>query len=93
VPRSHAGGLGHHLLARETAGSEKSMFFNDAGAWLQPRAVVARVIEHLRLGGQRGGYGMRANRRIWKGGAKSTTRTSIPHRARSSRLLAWSNTW
>jgi hypothetical protein len=68
-------------------------FFNDAGAWLQPRAVVARVIEHLRLGGQRGGYGMRANRRIWKGGAKSTTRTSIPHRARSSRLLAWSNTW
>jgi selenocysteine lyase/cysteine desulfurase len=44
-----------HLRA-ETVGCEQSIFFNNAGASLQPRVVVARVIEHLRLEEQIGGY-------------------------------------
>jgi cysteine desulfurase / selenocysteine lyase len=36
-------------LRAETAGCEHSIFFNNAGASLQPRPVVARVIEHLLL--------------------------------------------
>jgi cysteine desulfurase / selenocysteine lyase len=43
-------------LRAETAGCERSIFFNNAGASLQPRPVVARVIEHLRLEEQIGGY-------------------------------------
>jgi selenocysteine lyase/cysteine desulfurase len=43
-------------LREETAGCEQSTFFNNAGASLQPRPVVARVIEHLRLEEQLGGY-------------------------------------
>jgi selenocysteine lyase/cysteine desulfurase len=43
-------------LRAETAGCEQSTFFNNAGASLQPRAVVARVIEHLRLEERVGGY-------------------------------------
>jgi selenocysteine lyase/cysteine desulfurase len=43
-------------LREETAGCEHSTFFNNAGASLQPRPVVARVIEHLRLEEQVGGY-------------------------------------
>ncbi len=43
-------------LRAETAGCEHSIFFNNAGASLQPRPVVARVIEHLRLEEQIGGY-------------------------------------
>ena len=43
-------------LREETAGCEYSTFFNNAGASLQPRPVVARVIEHLRLEEQIGGY-------------------------------------
>ncbi len=43
-------------LREETAGCEQSTFFNNAGASLQPRPVVARVIEHLRLEEQVGGY-------------------------------------
>jgi selenocysteine lyase/cysteine desulfurase len=43
-------------LRQETAGCEQSAFFNNAGASLQPRPVVARVIEHLRLEEQVGGY-------------------------------------
>jgi cysteine desulfurase/selenocysteine lyase len=43
-------------LREETAGCEQSTFFNNAGASLQPRPVVARVIEHLRLEEQIGGY-------------------------------------
>ena len=43
-------------LRAETAGCEHSVFFNNAGASLQPRPVVARVIEHLRLEEQVGGY-------------------------------------
>jgi cysteine desulfurase / selenocysteine lyase len=43
-------------LRAETAGCEQSTFFNNAGASLQPRPVVARVIEHLRLEEQVGGY-------------------------------------
>ncbi len=43
-------------LREETAGCEQTTFFNNAGASLQPRPVVARVIEHLRLEEQVGGY-------------------------------------
>src|ERR1700733_16148850 len=43
-------------LREETAGCEQTAFFNNAGASLQPRPVVARVIEHLRLEEQLGGY-------------------------------------
>jgi cysteine desulfurase / selenocysteine lyase len=43
-------------LRAETAGCEHSVFFNNAGASLQPRPVVSRVIEHLRLEEQVGGY-------------------------------------
>jgi cysteine desulfurase / selenocysteine lyase len=43
-------------LRAETAGCEQQAFFNNAGASLQPRAVVARVIDHLRLEEQLGGY-------------------------------------
>ena len=43
-------------LRADTAGCEHSIFFNNAGASLQPRPVVARVIEHLRLEEQVGGY-------------------------------------
>jgi cysteine desulfurase/selenocysteine lyase len=43
-------------LRSDTAGSEQSIFFNNAGASLQPRPVVARVVEHLRLEEQVGGY-------------------------------------
>jgi cysteine desulfurase / selenocysteine lyase len=43
-------------LRAETAGCEHTVFFNNAGASLQPRPVVARVIEHLRLEEQIGGY-------------------------------------
>jgi cysteine desulfurase / selenocysteine lyase len=43
-------------LRAETVGCEQSIFFNNAGASLQPRPVVARVIEHLRLEEQLGGY-------------------------------------
>ena len=43
-------------LRADTAGCEQSVFFNNAGASLQPRPVIARVIEHLRLEEQLGGY-------------------------------------
>src|ERR1700689_832751 len=43
-------------LRAETAGCEQSIFFNNAGGSLQPRPVVARVIDHLRLEEQIGGY-------------------------------------
>src|SRR5580692_5708222 len=43
-------------LRSDTAGCERTIFFNNAGASLQPRPVVARVIEHLRLEEQVGGY-------------------------------------
>ncbi len=43
-------------LRAETAGCEGQVFFNNAGASLQPRPVVERVIEHLRLEEQMGGY-------------------------------------
>jgi cysteine desulfurase / selenocysteine lyase len=43
-------------LREETAGCEQQIFFNNAGASLQPRPVVARVVEHLRLEEQLGGY-------------------------------------
>jgi selenocysteine lyase/cysteine desulfurase len=43
-------------LRQDTAGCEQTAFFNNAGASLQPRPVVARVIEHLRLEEQLGGY-------------------------------------
>jgi cysteine desulfurase / selenocysteine lyase len=43
-------------LRAETAGCEQTTFFNNAGASLQPRVVVARVIEHLRLEERVGGY-------------------------------------
>jgi hypothetical protein len=38
----------------ETAGCEQSIFFNNAGPSLQPRALVARVIEYLPLEEQAG---------------------------------------
>jgi selenocysteine lyase/cysteine desulfurase len=43
-------------LRADTAGCEQTIFFNNAGASLQPRPVVARVIEHLRLEEKIGGY-------------------------------------
>ena len=43
-------------LRADTAGCEQTVFFNNAGASLQPRPVVARVIEHLRLEERIGGY-------------------------------------
>jgi cysteine desulfurase / selenocysteine lyase len=43
-------------LRADTAGCEQSIFFNNAGASLQPRPVVARVTEHLRLEERIGGY-------------------------------------
>jgi cysteine desulfurase / selenocysteine lyase len=43
-------------LRAETAGCEQTIFFNNAGASLQPRPVVARVIDHLQLEEQLGGY-------------------------------------
>jgi cysteine desulfurase / selenocysteine lyase len=43
-------------LRADTVGCEQTIFFNNAGASLQPRPVVARVIEHLRLEEQIGGY-------------------------------------
>jgi cysteine desulfurase/selenocysteine lyase len=50
------GNLDIARLRADTAGCEHSIFFNNAGASLQPRPVVARVIEHLRLEEQLGGY-------------------------------------
>jgi selenocysteine lyase/cysteine desulfurase len=44
-----------HLRA-DTAGCQNTIFLNNAGASLQPRPVVARVIEHLQLEEQIGGY-------------------------------------
>jgi selenocysteine lyase/cysteine desulfurase len=43
-------------LRADTAGCEQTIFFNNAGASLQPRPVVARVVEHLRLEEHVGGY-------------------------------------
>jgi len=43
-------------LRADTAGCEQTIFFNNAGASLQPRPVVARVVEHLRLEEKVGGY-------------------------------------
>ena len=43
-------------LRADTAGCAQTIFFNNAGASLQPRPVVGRVIEHLRLEEQIGGY-------------------------------------
>ena len=50
------GDLDVTALRADTAGCEQSIFFNNAGASLQPRPVVARVIDHLRLEEQIGGY-------------------------------------
>ena len=43
-------------LRADTAGCEQSIFFNNAGASLQPRPVVQRVVDHLRLEERIGGY-------------------------------------
>jgi cysteine desulfurase / selenocysteine lyase len=43
-------------LRADTVGCEQAIFFNNAGASLQPRPVVARVVEHLRLEEKIGGY-------------------------------------
>jgi cysteine desulfurase/selenocysteine lyase len=43
-------------LRTDTVGCAHSVFFNNAGASLQPRPVVARVIEHLQLEERIGGY-------------------------------------
>ena len=43
-------------LRADTVGCVHSVFFNNAGASLQPRPVVARVIEHLQLEERIGGY-------------------------------------
>jgi cysteine desulfurase/selenocysteine lyase len=43
-------------LRAETAGCAQSIFFNNAGASLQPRPVVQRVVDHLRLEEEVGGY-------------------------------------
>jgi cysteine desulfurase/selenocysteine lyase len=43
-------------LRSDTLNCEARIFFNNAGASLQPKVVVERVIEHLRLEEQLGGY-------------------------------------
>jgi cysteine desulfurase / selenocysteine lyase len=43
-------------LRADTAGCEQTTFFNNAGASLQPRTVVERVIAHLRLEERVGPY-------------------------------------
>ena len=43
-------------LRAETVGCTETAFFNNAGASLQPRPVVARVIEHLQLEERKGSY-------------------------------------
>jgi cysteine desulfurase/selenocysteine lyase len=43
-------------LRADTTGCEQTIFFNNAGASLQPGPVVARVVEHLRLEEKIGGY-------------------------------------
>ena len=43
-------------LRTETSGCAEQVFFNNAGSSLPPRTVVDRVVEHLRLEQQMGGY-------------------------------------
>jgi selenocysteine lyase/cysteine desulfurase len=43
-------------LRAETAGAERQIFLNNAGASLPPRRVVERVVDHLLLEEQIGGY-------------------------------------
>src|ERR1700753_3967465 len=59
-------------LRADTAGCEHTIFFNNAGASLQPRPVVARVIQHLQLEEQIGGHagGGRVTRELG-GGCRS----------------------
>ena len=53
----YASGLGHRAACGQIPrAASRPIFFNNAGASLQPRPVVARVIEHLRLEEQIGGY-------------------------------------
>jgi cysteine desulfurase/selenocysteine lyase len=54
--RKEAEGADITQLRADTVGCEQTTFFNNAGASLQPRSVVARVIEHLRLEERVGGY-------------------------------------
>ena len=82
-------------LRAETAGCEQSVFFNNAGASLQPRPVVARVIEHLRLEERIGGYEA-ADRVagelegvIWQRGASVALRSAGNRAVQENATRAW----
>ena len=78
-------------LRADTAGCEQSVFFNNAGASLQPRAVVARVIEHLQVG--RADRRLRGSRScrgeleavVWQRGAAIALRRRMKSRCRRTR--------
>jgi hypothetical protein len=69
----------------ETAGCEQSIFFNNAGASLQPRALVARVIEYLPLEEQAQGATRRPTvwRANWSARMATWTARCIAPRKRS----------
>ncbi len=53
---ARAGSLSRSRLRAETPGCERVAHLNNAGASLPPAAVVDRMVRHLRLEAERGGY-------------------------------------
>ncbi len=56
VDRGHRGSLSRGSLRRDTPGCERVAHLNNAGASLSPAVVVDRMVTHLRLEEQIGGY-------------------------------------